>query len=324
MTEPSPSSVVPSISVVVPLYNEEDSVAPLVEAVRDALVREGSWELVLVDDGSRDQTAARARTLVASDPRVRLVELARNYGQTQAMQAGFDHARGDVVVSMDGDLQNDPRDISRLVATLEEGYDLVTGYRERRQDQLLTRKVPSWVANRIIAALTGVHVRDNGCSLKAYRRSLLDELTLYSDMHRFLPALAAATAAARIAEIPVRHHPRRFGQSKYGLSRILKLLADLVTIKMISSFRERPLLLFALAALAPLTLGIGAALLWALRAFAGWTGYGEEVVLPTIVLLLVALTVHLIMLGLLAEAALAKSRLASIYDDSPFDLEPGR
>lgn len=321
MTESTAASVVPAVSVVVPLYNEEESVPLLVDAVRDALGHEGTWELVLVDDGSRDRTVARARELAAQDPRVILVELARNYGQTQAMQAGFDHARGDVVVSMDGDLQNDPRDIPQLVAKLEEGYDLVTGYRQRRQDQLLTRKVPSWVANRLIAALTGVRVRDNGCSLKAYRRSLLDELTLYSDMHRFLPALAAATAAARITEIPVRHHARRFGTSKYGLSRIAKLLADLVTIKMISSFRERPLVMFALAALAPLALAIGAAATWGLRALAGWKGYDDEVVLPTIVLLLVALTVHLVMLGLLAEAALAKSRLASADGDSPFELE---
>jgi glycosyltransferase involved in cell wall biosynthesis len=321
VTESTAASVVPAVSVVVPLYNEEESVPLLVDAVRDALGHEGTWELVLVDDGSRDRTVARARELAAQDPRVILVELARNYGQTQAMQAGFDHARGDVVVSMDGDLQNDPRDIPQLVAKLEEGYDLVTGYRQRRQDQLLTRKVPSWVANRLIAALTGVRVRDNGCSLKAYRRSLLDELTLYSDMHRFLPALAAATAAARITEIPVRHHARRFGTSKYGLSRIAKLLADLVTIKMISSFRERPLVMFALAALAPLALAIGAAATWGLRALAGWKGYDDEVVLPTIVLLLVALTVHLVMLGLLAEAALAKSRLASADGDSPFELE---
>jgi glycosyltransferase involved in cell wall biosynthesis len=305
----------PELSVVVPMYNEEESVGPLVDAVREALGDAFAWELVLVDDGSRDETISRARAIAARDERIVPVELARNYGQTQAMQAGFDHALGDVVVTMDGDLQNDPGDIPILVAKLNEGYDLVTGYRRRRQDQLLTRKVPSWVANRLIAALTGVHVRDNGCSLKAYRRSLLDQLTLYSDMHRFLPALAAATAAARIAELPVRHHPRRFGTSKYGLSRIAKLLADLVTIKMISSFRERPLLLFSLVGLAPFTLALGAALTWAVRTRAGWNGYEGEVVLPAIVLILVALTAYLIMLGLLAEVALAKSRIASDTGD---------
>jgi glycosyltransferase involved in cell wall biosynthesis len=263
----------------------------------------------------------RAVVLAFAVARIAVVELARNYGQTQAMQAGFDHAVGDIVVTMDGDLQNDPRDIPQLVATLDEGYDLVTGYRRRRQDQLITRKVPSWIANRLIAALTGVRVRDNGCSLKAYRRTLLDELTLYSDMHRFLPALAAATAAARITEVPVRHHPRRFGTSKYGLSRIAKLLADLVTIKMISSFRERPLLLFALAALVPLLGGLGVASAWALRFRAEWAGYDEVVVLPGVALMLVALTAYLVMLGLLAETALAQSRLANGADEPSLELE---
>jgi glycosyltransferase involved in cell wall biosynthesis len=303
------------------MYNEAESVGPLVDAVRDALGDGRAWELVLVDDGSVDATVERARQLADADARIAVVELARNYGQTQAMQAGFDHAVGDIVVTMDGDLQNDPRDIPQLVATLDEGYDLVTGYRRRRQDQLITRKVPSWIANRLIAALTGVRVRDNGCSLKAYRRTLLDELTLYSDMHRFLPALAAATAAARITEVPVRHHPRRFGTSKYGLSRIAKLLADLVTIKMISSFRERPLLLFALAALLPLLGGLGVASAWALRFRAEWAGYDEVVVLPGVALMLVALTAYLVMLGLLAETALAQSRLANGADEPSLELE---
>jgi glycosyltransferase involved in cell wall biosynthesis len=309
------------LSVVVPMYNEEESVGPLVDAVRDALGDASAWELVLVDDGSADATVERAHALATGDERIVVVELARNYGQTQAMQAGFDHSAGDVVVTMDGDLQNDPRDIPLLVGTLGEGYDLVTGYRRRRQDQLLSRKVPSWVANRLIAALTGVHVRDNGCSLKAYRRTLLDELTLYSDMHRFLPALAAATAAARITEVPVRHHPRRFGTSKYGLSRIAKLLADLVTIKMISSFRERPLLLFALGALVPLLAALGVASAWALRLRAGWVGYDELLVLPGVALMLVALTAYLVMLGLLAETVLAQSGLAMGTDEPSLELE---
>ncbi|MGH7622120.1 MAG: glycosyltransferase family 2 protein, partial [Gemmatimonadaceae bacterium] len=227
-----PLPAAPDLSVVVPLYNEEESVGPLADAVREALASVERWELVLVDDGSRDGTVRIAESLASADPRIVLVQLARNYGQTQAMQAGFDAARGRVVVSMDGDLQNDPRDIPLLIAKLEEGYDLVAGYRMRRQDKVITRKLPSWVANRIIIWLTGVRIRDNGCSLKAYRRDLLDQLHLYSDMHRFLPALAAATANARIAEVPVRHHARRFGTSKYGLSRIAKLLADLLTIKM--------------------------------------------------------------------------------------------
>jgi glycosyltransferase involved in cell wall biosynthesis len=300
------------LSIVVPLYNEEESVGPLVDAVREALADHPSWELVLVDDGSRDSTAQVAGAIAAADARVVLLQLARNYGQTQAMQAGFDRAAGQIVVSMDGDLQNDPRDIPLLVAKLEEGYDLVAGYRMRRQDKVVTRKIPSWVANRMIIWLTGVRIRDNGCSLKAYRRDLLDQLHLYSDMHRFLPALAAATANARIAEVPVRHHARRFGVSKYGLSRIAKLLADLLTIKMIASFRESPLAMFGLGALfsaAFATLFL-AAWLWSfaerseLLDAAPMNAY----VFPGSALLCIALAVFLTMLGLIAEGALQKVR----------------
>ena len=197
------------ISVVVPLYNEEENVTLLVQAVDRALRSWARWELVLVDDGSTDRTVEIASGLVDQTPGVRLIRLARNYGQTAATQAGFTRARGDVVVTMDGDLQNDPRDIRSLVAKLDEGYDLVAGYRIRRQDKFLSRKVPSWIANRIIGWVMGVSIRDNGCSLKAYRKELLERLHLYSDMHRFIPAVAASAAGARIAEIPVRHHPRR-------------------------------------------------------------------------------------------------------------------
>jgi glycosyltransferase involved in cell wall biosynthesis len=303
----APDVTHPRLSVVVPLFNEEENVALLVAAVRDALSADPSWELVLVDDGSTDRTAAVAEA-AGSDPRVRTVRLARNYGQTLAMQAGFDQAHGAVVVSMDGDLQNDPRDISRLVATLDSGYDLVAGYRERRQDKVLTRKIPSWVANRIILTLTGVRVRDNGCSLKAYRRATLERMHLYSDMHRFLPAFAAATAGARITEIPVQHHARRFGKSKYGLSRIFKLLADLLTLMMLAWFRERPLALFGLPALLALGLGVG---------FLGWSAVAmqrfrlevaDAYVLPAAALLWILLACYLLMLGLVGEVALRRAR----------------
>jgi len=301
----------PDLSIVVPLYNEEESVGPLVDAVREALADHASWELVLVDDGSSDSTNQVAGAIAAADSRIVLLQLARNYGQTQAMQAGFDRAAGRVVVSMDGDLQNDPRDIPLLVAKLEEGYDLVAGYRMRRQDKVVTRKIPSWVANRMIIWLTGVRIRDNGCSLKAYRRDLLDQLHLYSDMHRFLPALAAATANARIAEVPVRHHARRFGVSKYGLSRIAKLLADLLTIKMIATFRESPLAMFGVGALlsaAFATVFLGA-WLWSFEQrdvldVAPMNAY----VFPGSALLCIALAVFLTMLGLIAEEALQKVR----------------
>jgi glycosyltransferase involved in cell wall biosynthesis len=296
------------LSVVVPVYNEEENVGLLVEAVRSALGGEFPWELLLVDDGSADRTVAIIEELAAADPRVRLVALARNYGQTQAMQAGFDEAVGDVIVSMDGDLQNDPRDIPLLVAKLQEGYDLVAGYRLKRQDRFLTRKVPSWAANRIIRAITKVDIRDNGCSLKAYRRWTLDRMALYSDMHRFLPALAAATAGARIAEIPVRHHPRRHGQSKYGLSRILKILADLFTITLISWFREQPLRLFGLGAVGAMLLSFAFGVATALALVDAPRGAPDLFVMPGSALLFLILAGYLLMLGLLAEMALRKAR----------------
>lgn len=296
------------LSVVVPVYNEEDNVRPLVEAVRTALAGTPRWELVLVDDGSRDRTAQVVAEVSAEDPRVRLVALARNYGQTQAMQAGFDESLGDIVVSMDGDLQNDPLDIPRLVAKLDEGYDLVAGYRLRRQDKLITRKVPSWVANRLIRAITKVDIRDNGCSLKAYRRWTLDRMHLYSDMHRFLPALAAATAGARITEIPVRHHARRHGQSKYGLSRILKILTDLMAITLISWFREQPLRLFGFGATVSLALAVVFGVASVLPLADLREGMADAYVFPTTALLWLLLACYLLMVGLLSEMALRKAR----------------
>lgn len=305
-----PSAERPRLSVVVPLYNEEESVGPLVDAVRDAL--SDSWELVLVDDGSRDRTVERARNLASADPRVRLVRLARNYGQTPAMQAGFDQARGDIVVTMDGDLQNDPRDIPALVARLEEGYDLVAGYRERRQDVFLKRRLPSMIANWMIRKATGVPIRDNGCSLKAFRRPVVDQLHLYSDMHRFIPAVAAATAGARITEMPVRHHARRFGQSKYGLSRIAKVLADLLVIVMIRSFRDRPLHLFAGSAITAALLGVATLLAWAVALIYFRPLKAEAVVFPSVALVWLQLAGSLLMFGLLAESAVRRySRLVA-------------
>jgi glycosyltransferase involved in cell wall biosynthesis len=298
----------PHLSVVVPLYNEADNVAPLVDAVTEALTGSTSWELILVDDGSTDQTVATADVIAARDDRVRLIRLARNYGQTTAMQAGFDHARGNVVVSMDGDLQNDPRDIPSLTAKLEEGYDLVAGYRKSRKDKLITRKIPSWIANRLIQRITKVKIRDNGCSLKAYRIELLRSIHIYSDMHRFIPAVAAATAGARIAEVPVRHHARRYGTSKYGLSRILKVLGDLLTIKMIRSFRDRPLAMMAVGSLvaAVFALALGAATIVASVGFVPQKA--NAVVFPGAAMLWLGLTGYLLMLGLVAEVALWEHR----------------
>lgn len=288
----------PHLSVVVPLYNEEANVRPLVDALREALEGE-CWELLLVDDGSRDGTAAVAEQVCREEHRARLVRLARNYGQTAAMQAGFDRARGEVVVTMDGDLQNDPLDIPRLLKKMEEGYDLVAGYRVDRKERLLTRKIPSWVGNWIIAKITRVEIRDNGCSLKAFRKSLLDHLHLYSELHRYIPAVAAATSAARIAEIPVHHHSRTHGESKYGLSRTWRVLIDVATVGMIRWFRDRPLALFGWGAFGSAVVGL---------AFIAATVFyapdqADKLVFPGGAAVTFGLSFYLLMLGLVGEAA---------------------
>jgi glycosyltransferase involved in cell wall biosynthesis len=259
----------------VPFYNEEESIAALHAAIVGAVEPLGvRFEMVFVDDGSRDRTVEIAAALARSDPRVRVVRFRRNYGQTPAMAAGIEHARGEILVTMDGDLQNDPADIGRFLAKIAEGYDLVVGWRRNRQDKLLTRKIPSRLANALIGRVTGVRIRDNGCSLKAYRAAVIKRIPLYSEMHRFIPAMAFI-AGPRIAEIDVRHHARRFGRSKYGLSRVYKVLLDLLVIKTVASFTARPLLWFGLLG-APLVLAAIIAFgftLWSLAT-------GEGVPLP--------------------------------------------
>jgi glycosyltransferase involved in cell wall biosynthesis len=299
----------PALSVVAPLFNESQNVGPLVEWIRQALeAYERAYEIVLVDDGSTDDTWDQICSV--ADSQVRGLRLGRNVGQTAAMMAGFDDARGSVVVSLDGDLQNDPRDIPALIAKLDEGYDLVCGWRRQRQDKLLLRKVPSWVANRLIRRLTGVPITDNGCSLKAYRRDLLNRIALYAEQHRFIPALSASVGA-RIAEMPVRHHARRFGESKYGISRTVKVLIDLLTLKMITTFRSRPLVGFALAAIPALAVALLFGVLWVFS----WTEFGPEkasaLVFPGAGLLAVGVALYLFMLGLVAEVALSSERVGT-------------
>lgn len=249
------------LSIVVPLYNEQDSVGPLYEAICRALQDVSRQaEIIFVDDGSRDNTFAVAEGLAARDKRLRVVKFRRNYGQTPAMAAGIDTAQGKYIITMDGDLQNDPADISAFIAKLDEGYDIVVGWRFDRQDKLISRKIPSRIANWIIGKVTGVPIKDNGCSLKGFRAGVIKSVQLYSEMHRFIPAVASI-AGPRIAEIKVRHHARQFGQSKYGLSRIYKVLFDLLAIRMVSGFAERPLMWFALLAV-PFFLLSSAILIW--------------------------------------------------------------
>lgn len=283
----------PEISVCVPVYNEEDNVALLHEAIVSALEPTGkSFEIVLVDDGSRDQTIPRMLELSAADPRLVIVQFQRNYGQTAAMMAGIDHAHGRFLVTMDGDLQNDPLDIPMMLEKLNEGFDLVVGYRINRQDKFLSRKVPSKIANWLIGKVTGLPIRDNGCSLKVYRAEVIKQVPLYSDMHRFIPAMASPMGA-RVAEVGVRHHARRFGESKYGLSRIFKVLLDLITIKTLQIFARRPLARFG--GVAAISAGIAIVASIFMR--------GNDMVVETAVVgLIVSLSFFLAFLGLITGA----------------------
>ncbi len=278
------------ISVCVPVYNEEDSVGPMHAAITAALDPLGRpYEMVFVDDGSTDQSVARLQDIAETDPRLTLVAFQRNYGQTSAMTAGIEHARGRYLVTMDGDLQNDPADIPMMLQKLEQGFDIVVGWRIKRQDKFITRKVPSRIANWLIGKITGLPIRDNGCSLKVYRGELIKQVPLYSDMHRFIPAMSIPLGT-RVAEVGVRHHARQFGESKYGLSRIFKVLLDLLSIKTLLIFARRPLAGFL--RLAALTAGL--ALISAL--FIG-TQDGSMVVKMAATGLFGALSVYLVLLG---------------------------
>jgi hypothetical protein len=242
------------ISVVVPLKDERDNVRPMVERVREALRESGAWELIFVDDGSTDGTFAELEAVAAAEPRVKVVRLRRNFGQSAATQAGLDAAAGDVIVTMDGDLQNDPADIPRLVAKLDEGYDAVLGQRVNRQDRFLFRKVPSLCANWLIRKVLAVPFKDFGCTLRAMRRDVASGLMLYGEMHRFITAIVIQQGA-KVAQVPVRHHPRTAGKSKYNLTRTIRVLLDLMTVKFQGSYQTRPMHLFGLFGLVCMFLG---------------------------------------------------------------------
>lgn len=308
----SPSHTV-RLSVVVPIYDEEDSIPILCEEIRatfDAMGLGEEGELVLVDDCSRDASLHQMLAAQRRDPRVRVVKFRRNFGQTAALAAGFDLSRGEIVVTLDGDLQNDPADIPRLVERIEEGFDIVAGWRKTRQDNAL-RRLPSLVANRLIALVTGVHIHDNGCTLKAFRRQLVKSLPIYAEQHRFLPVLSAARGA-RISELVVNHRPRRFGRSKYGLSRATRVLLDLVAIKFVSQFSHRPMQYFGLMALAALLVGtvFGGIGLLSMRGdhVHGPLVFNEwEMVIVTVLAVLFSAFVYFAMLGLLAELVVKAS-----------------
>jgi glycosyltransferase involved in cell wall biosynthesis len=233
------------ISLVVPVYNEEDNLPLLYQAICEALSTVNrSWELVFVDDGSRDKSLSVLKKLGENDPEhVRVVVFRRNFGQTAAIAAGIDHSQGEIIVTLDADMQNDPADIPMLLEKLDEGYDVVSGWRKARKDTFVTRTLPSKIANGLISWVTGVHLHDYGCTLKAYRRDVLTGFRLYGEMHRFIPVYASSVGA-KILEVPVRHHERKFGQAKYGLERTVKVILDLFTVKFLLSFASKPIYLF--------------------------------------------------------------------------------
>jgi glycosyltransferase involved in cell wall biosynthesis len=285
------------VSVIVPLFNEELNVEDLVERIQSVITQE-SAEFIFVDDGSTDATFARLSAAVVDEPRARIICFRRNFGQTAALSAGIDHATGDIIVPMDGDLQNDPADIPRLLAMLDEGYDVVSGWRVNRQDSL-HRRLPSQIANRLISWISGVRLHDYGCSLKAYRRSVLEDVRLYGEMHRFVP-IYASWQGARVAEMPVEHHARTRGKSNYGIERTLKVVLDLIVVKFLSSYATKPIYVFG---------GFGfLSLFAAVVVFAGMlylklAGIRSFVAtpLPLVVVMLLLVGCLSVLLGLVAE-----------------------
>lgn len=292
-------AVRPEISVFLPVLNEKPNLFPLHTKLDESLAALGrTAEIIYVDDGSTDGSLDVLRDIARRDPRVRVISLRRNYGQTAAMAAGIDAARGEILIPMDADLQNDPVDIARLLDKLDEGYDVVSGWRKERQDKMVTRKIPSAVANSIISVIGGVKLHDYGCSLKAYRREFLKDVKLYGEMHRFIP-IYASWVGARVTEIPVRHHARTMGQSKYGLSRTFKVMLDLMTIKFMASYHTKPIYVFGMFGMLSLAVSMIAAV-WALvRKFGGESFIRNPLLVVAIVMF--AVGVQFILMGLLAE-----------------------
>jgi len=287
------------LSIVIPVMNEEASVKPLYEAIVNAVEPlHLQYEIILVDDGSNDSTFINASELAEKDERLKVIKLKRNYGQTIGLHAGFQLTKGRIVITMDGDLQNDPTDIETMVNKIDEGYDIVLGWRYNRKDSLISRKIPSKIANWLISKVTGIPVRDNGCAIRAYRGELVKKFPMYSEMHRLMPVITALSGA-RFAQIKVKHHERKFGKSKYGISRIYKVLIDMISLKIIFSFFHLPLygfgifaLLFGIIAFIIFLLGLIKLLLY--------PGYSLITVMGGS-LLFASLSMFLIFLGIISE-----------------------
>jgi len=288
------------LSVVIPIYYEEENIRPLYQAVTAALDTTGlSYEIITVDDGSGDGSFAVLKELALADKRLRVIRFRRNFGQTAAMAAGFEAARGEVIIPMDGDLQNDPADIPLLLEKIKEGFDVVSGWRKDRQDAFINRTLPSRIANGLISRMTGVHLHDYGCTLKAYRREVLEGIGLYGEMHRFVPALASRVGA-KVTELPVRHHPRLYGQSKYGISRTMRVVLDLITVRFLLSYATKPIQLFGKWGIYSVLLSFvtGGATLW-MKLFNDYSMNRNPLLILTAFLLFMG--VQFIALGLLGE-----------------------
>jgi glycosyltransferase involved in cell wall biosynthesis len=287
------------VSVVIPVYNEELNIDELFERLARVLTA-ADIEFLFVDDGSTDGTWQKLRGIAARDARVRVIRFRRNFGQTAALSAGIDHSHGDIIIPMDGDLQNDPEDIPRLLAKLDEGFDVVSGWRVDRQDPL-TKRIPSLVANRLVSWISGVRLHDYGCSLKAYRRRVLKDVRLYGEMHRFVP-IYASWQGARVTEMPVKHHPRTRGKSNYGIERTLKVVLDLVVVKFLSSYATKPIYVFGgfgLLSFAAASLGFCMMLYWKYLAAEPKTFI--QTPLPVVVVMFVMVGCLSLLLGLVAE-----------------------
>ena len=298
-TETKRSEAAPELSLFLPVLDEEENLRPMhakIAAALDTLNK--SAEVIYVDDGSTDKSLAVLKEIAAGDDRVRVISLRRNYGQTAAMSAGIDAAKGEILIPMDADLQNDPADIARLLEKLDEGYDVVSGWRKNRQDKLISRKIPSRMANKVISWIGGVHLHDYGCSLKAYRREVIQDVRLYGEMHRFIP-IYASWAGARVTEIPVDHHARTMGKSKYGISRTIKVIFDLITIKFMAEYHTKPLYVFGTFGMLAFFLAVIAGI-WAIVL----KFYGTSFILtplPIITVVMLAISVQFFLMGLLAE-----------------------
>src|SRR5688500_13989078 len=291
---------VPELSLFLPVLNEEDNLRPMHEKIRAALDALGKTaEVIFVDDGSTDRSLEILKEIAADDPRVRVISLRRNYGQTAAMSAGIDAAKGSILIPMDADLQNDPADIKRLLDKLDEGYDVVSGWRKNRQDKLISRKIPSQIANRVISWIGGVPLHDYGCSLKAYRRDVIQDVKLYGEMHRFIP-IYASWAGARVTEIPVDHHARTMGKSKYGISRTIKVIFDLMTIKFMASYQTKPIYVFGTFGMLAFFLSLISGIWAIVLKFVSGVSF-ILTPLPIIAIVMLAISVQFFLMGLLAE-----------------------